>query len=395
MKRTDIQTRDDVLLDRRLIGAHTGRRPGPSVICVGGLHGNEWAGIAAIRRVLIHLETASVDLAGEFIGFAGNLQALAADQRYLSNDLNRVWTEERVEAIRRGLPVPDEGHERSEQCALLAHLDHAVANARGLVCFLDLHTSSAAGEPFICFSDTLRNRAFALPFAAPIILGLEETIDGALSEYMTRQGHISLAVEGGQHGAVTSIDHHEAAIWTALEEAGCLPRGLLPIAEELRHGTREAARHVPPILELISRHSIAPEDQFKMELGYRNFQRVQRDELLATDRHGEIRAPSPARILLPLYQAVGSDGFFLAREVQPVWLRVSRIMRRLHLCRLAPLLPGVSAHPENSDWLRVDPSVARWYAYDIFHLLGYRKKRAEGDHLIVERRRHDLHRNNA
>lgn len=389
MRREEITSRDQLSLEHRLVGTRKGREPGPMVICVGGLHGNEWTGIAAIRRVLAHLDNEEVEMCGDFVGLAGNLQALRANERYLSTDLNRVWTEERVDAIRQGRTPPRDGEESDEQLGLLAYLDDAVARARGPVHFLDLHTSSAPGEPFICFSDTLRNRDFAAHFAAPMILGLEETIDGALSEFMTRQGHVSLAVEGGQHDAVISIDHLEAPIWTALEQAGCIPKGRIKVAVALRAQIERASGHVPPVLELTSRHPIAPEDNFRMEPGYRNFQRVEAGELLATDRGGEIRAASSCRILLPLYQAVGSDGFFLAREVQPMWLTVSKAMRFFRLSKLAPLLPGVARHPAHVDWLRVDPHVARWYAFQIFHLLGYRKKRVEGSLLVVERRRHD------
>jgi succinylglutamate desuccinylase len=37
--------------------------------------------------------------------------------------------------------------------------------------------------------------------------------------------------------------------------------------------------------------------------------------LLARDDGGEIRAPFDGLLLMPLYQAQGSDGFFLGREV--------------------------------------------------------------------------------
>ena len=40
----------------RLIGAHGREGSGPLVICVGGIHGNETAGVVAAGRILAHLE---------------------------------------------------------------------------------------------------------------------------------------------------------------------------------------------------------------------------------------------------------------------------------------------------------------------------------------------------
>ena len=53
-----------------------------------------------------------------------------------------------------------------------------------------------------------------------------------------------------------------------------------------------------------------------MHSGYRSFQRVDAGEVLAAEGEAEIRAPSAARLLMPLYQRAGREGFFLARPVR-------------------------------------------------------------------------------
>jgi len=50
------------------------------------------------------------------------------------------------------------------------------------------------------------------------------------------------------------------------------------------------------------------------------------------------------------------------------------------------LLPGIRKHPERAGVFVVNRRVARWYALQIFHLLGFRRVREEGDELVVERR---------
>jgi hypothetical protein len=49
-------------------------------------------------------------------------------------------------------------------------------------------------------------------------------------------------------------------------------------------------------------------------------------------------------------------------------------------------LPGVRRDRDRPGTLRIDRHVARFYALEIFHLAGYRKKRLEGDQLVVTRR---------
>ena len=69
--------------------------------------------------------------------------------------------------------------------------------ARGQGHLVDLHTTSAAGIPFVLFGDTLAQRRFVSVFPIPNMIGLEEQVDGVLSSYWSRHGCITFAVEGG------------------------------------------------------------------------------------------------------------------------------------------------------------------------------------------------------
>jgi predicted deacylase len=371
---------------RRVIGACGGETPGPLVVCVAGIHGNEPAGVHALRRLFAMLARQRPPLRGRFVGLAGNLGALHAGIRYRDEDLNRVWTPERIDALRRG-EHGTQGPEAREQLELLEALDSELGRAEGPVHFLDLHTTSAAGQPFACIGDTLRNRDFALRLPVPILLGIEEQLDGALLEYLGERGAVTLGFEAGQHAAPSSVEHHEALAGLALAEAGCLDESHLPEAQAWRRHLEAATAGTPRVLEIRHRHPVAPEDGFHMEPGFRNFQRVRRGQLLARDRRGEIRSPESAMVVLPLYQKKGDDGFFLARPVRPLWLRLSRVLRRLGLERLAPLLPGVRRHPTRAEALLVETGVARFLARQVFHLLGYRKLRSEHGCMLVARRR--------
>ena len=102
-----------------------------------------------------------------------------------------------------------------------------------------------------------------------------------------------------------------------------------------------------------------------------------------------VRAPEGGRVLMPLYQEQGEDGFYVVREFEPFWLRVSEVLRRIRAGRFAHWLPGVRKHPDREHVLIVNRKVARWYALEILHLLGYRKQRVRGDVLIVHGHPHE------
>lgn len=374
----------------RCVGSFRGESPGPLLICVGGIHGNEPHGLHAARAVLRELERIHPPFRGEFIAFAGNLQALSERRRFVEKDLNRQWVPERIEAIRSGREIGSEGPEDREQRELLDAIQSTLSRAGTRAYFIDLHTSSADGPPFLSVGDTLRNRAFASHFPLPAVLGLEEQIDGPLLEFVSDLGHVTLGVEGGQHGLEASVANLESVLWLALHAAGNLEVADLPSHASHRERLEQARAGLPRTLEVYYRHSVLPEDRFRMRPGYRNLQHVSEGEVIADDRTGPIRTREAGCLLLPLYQGQGNDGFFLAREVKRLGRTLSAGLRWLGLPALAHWLPGVRRHPGVENVLLVNTRVARLYPLELFHLLGYRKRRRQGDWLVVSRRRHDL-----
>ncbi|HSM14698.1 MAG TPA: succinylglutamate desuccinylase/aspartoacylase family protein, partial [Thermoanaerobaculia bacterium] len=83
----------------RRLGDHEGSRPGPTVVAIGAMHGNEPAGAAAIRAVLERLRAERLPLAGRFVGLVGNRRALAVGSRFLDRDLNRRWSEAALDEL--------------------------------------------------------------------------------------------------------------------------------------------------------------------------------------------------------------------------------------------------------------------------------------------------------
>jgi len=112
--------------------------------------------------------------------------------------------------------------------------------------------------------------------------------------------------------------------------------------------------------------------------------------VLAQDRTGEIKACETGLILMPLYQALGNDGFFLVREVKRFWLKLSALLRKLKVGHYIHLLPGVRRDPLNENFLIVNTRIARILPLQVFHLLGFRRLRWTDKYLVVSRRAYDL-----
>lgn len=378
----------DLDLAQREIGRVGDDRRGATLVAVCGIHGNERAGVTAARRVIARLAKGDVPIDGQLVAFAGNLGAMREGKRYRLRDLNRVWSEAQVDALQsRAAAGVELDVEEQEQLELLTAIGTIVrdASARGPVYLVDLHTTSAPGIPFVLFGDTLAQRAFVSSLPLPIIMGLEEQVDGVLSAYWTRQGCVTFAVEGGQHDDPGSIDNLEAVLLLAAEAAGLFPAG--SVAEtRAAHALLESRRGtLPRVMEVVSRHAILPEDAFKMEPGFKNLDHAKVDQLLARDRSGEIRAPSDGLVMLPLYQGQGDDGFFWGRAVSRARLRASAKLRQLRLDRFLDLLPGVARDAAHPTRFVVDRTIAKLYPLGVFHMLGYRRIRERGAELTVER----------
>src|SRR5262245_9278287 len=177
---------------RRELGTRDCGVAGPTLVVLAGIHGNEPAGVLAVQRVLGRLQEQDLALRGRIVALCGNLGALRRGVRYQHRDLNRQWLPEAVAALQ--LRDPAQGSEEDvEQRELVAAFERAEQSARGPVVFVDLHSSSADGPPFVCFADTIDNRRTALCTGVPGILGIEETIDGASLEWWSHRGIVAMA----------------------------------------------------------------------------------------------------------------------------------------------------------------------------------------------------------
>ena len=368
----------------RFIGQIKGGLPGPTLIFIGGVHGNEPSGVFALYEVLDSLKAKKERLCGNIYAISGNLPALEKGIRYQKEDLNRIWNLERIEET---FSKKDsvEHSEIKEASELYECIDTILKKESGPFYFIDLHTTSSPTEPFITVNDNLLNRKFTRQYPVPLLVGIEEFLEGTFLNYINDMGYVAFGFESGQHDALAAIENHIAFVYLSLVFAGSLSKSETAFEKHYKL-LNETTHHLAPCYEIVYHYKIGQNEQFKMLPGFKNFEPLNKGLPLAISDKGSVEVPQTGNIFMPLYQRKGNDGFFIIRPVPTVFLRLSAILRKLHIDYLLPFLPGISWASKKRDALLVDLKIARFFAKKFFHLLGYRNRQL-GDTKITIRNR--------
>lgn len=364
---------------QRVIYKGKGDQATPSVIIIGGIHGNEKAGIYALHEVVKLIEKKNIKFHGNIYFLTGNINALHKNIRFQEKDLNRVWTSENIQKLKNSSTNNDAEYQEQQQ--LYDVIKQILLEDQGPFYFIDLHTTSSETTPFITISDSLNNRKFASNFCVPIVLGIEEYLDGPLLTYINEFGHVALGFEAGQHDDQKSVENCIAFIWLSLEVSGCLD------AEQIKDHLGEfksllcSRTKTNDFYEIDYRYVINDDEEFRMLDGFVNFDKISIGQKLAITDAKQISSVMDGNIFMPLYQNQGEDGFFIITQISKFWLRLSIFVRKLKLDNILRILPGIRRDRANPWVLIVNPRTASFLTTEIFHLFGYRKQVIKDDKL--------------
>ncbi|MFT3818950.1 MAG: succinylglutamate desuccinylase/aspartoacylase family protein [Rubrivivax sp.] len=316
----------DDALDRHMLRLHQfhGLRPGPRLLVLGAVHGNEVAGMLGIRRVVEALDRGELRITRGCVSFVPVTNPLA-------HELGRRMGERNLNRNLRPSAVPQDFEDRIANvlCPLLDAHD----------ALLDLHSFQGQGEAFVMIGPP-DNRGALEPFGHAADeerlarhLGVRRIVDGWLSvyeagvarrraraqrigtaldadpnygvgttEYMRSRGGWAMTLECGQHADPHAPDVAERAIRQALALLGLAELPLQP-----PRGDHEVLR----LVEVTDR--LHAEDRFVRE--WASFDAVQAGEPIAVRHDGHIvAAPADGRIVFPNAVAEpGHEWFYFAK----------------------------------------------------------------------------------
>ena len=303
------------LVSPRRILADFGPHDGSLLLVTCLIHGNEPAGEKAVQEVLSHLPVDS--LRCRLVVLRGNLAAVQKGVRCLDRDLNRLFpTINPPEGDLESEAVADHA-ERDELKSLILELTEEHDEKPRY--FLDLHTTSSETIPYLSLPSASEDcREFAAELPLHRVAGFAQHVAGSVDRYLHERGFLGFACEGGQHESPESVRSMAALLWLMLNEIGGFPDD--PDGDvKLGLATSEAvlAEKIdgpPKYFTIVYRHVLRGNEEFVMKPGFSNFEVVRKGDLLAHEREGEIRAPRDGRLLMPLYQKSGNDGFFIVSE---------------------------------------------------------------------------------
>jgi predicted deacylase len=291
-----------------------GPGPGPRLVVLGAVHGNETCGTRAIERVLRELAAGGWRIAAGHVTFVPVTNRLAYERGTRSGDrnLNRHLAPTAT-------PVDNEDRIANELCPLLAAHD----------VLLDLHSFRSSGPPFVMVGPE-DNQGGLQPFAQAAReealasrLGVQRALDGWLetyatgatrrggsaaygmgtTEYMRAAGGCALTLECGQHEDPQAPEVAYRAIVNTLAHLRLVDAPDPPPVPSLE-GLR--------LREVVDRSH--PGDTFAQR--WKSFDAVRAGQRVAT-RHdgGEVVAPADGYIVFPDESAApGAEWFYFAQR---------------------------------------------------------------------------------
>ncbi len=257
-----------------------GKEPGPKVVILGGVHGNEVCGVEAIRRLKESLEIKK----GELRMIIANLKAFEKNVRYTEENLNRCFMDDKK---------PTSSYEEKLAKEIMVHLRWADIS-------LDLHASNTKNtQPFVISRDNRLEYAKMLPVET-IVTGFEKFYSGDSDWYMESKGKVGIGVECGYLGDPASTEVAVECIKGYLQGIGLI----------------EGEPKVMERKEFDLFFQYHNKDEFVLAKDFSDFSSVSRDEIIGHDGDKEVKADKDCFIIFARNRKAGyGEAFCLLEKV--------------------------------------------------------------------------------
>ncbi|MFA4815077.1 MAG: succinylglutamate desuccinylase/aspartoacylase family protein [Candidatus Gracilibacteria bacterium] len=253
--------------------------PGPCVVIIGSLHGNEKVGKEVIDRLLIELPKHKIH--GEIFLILGNPKAYSRNLRFVDCDLNRLF----------GLHFEDlksKKHLNYEEKRAL-EIAPILEKANYL---LDIHSTVKPSMPFVYIENTKSHRELAKIFKTKYVISPVKgfkpyTLSSSTDNFVDRNKGMGLTYESGWHEETLRTKEVLLKVRIFLKTIGSTFLHLKPTSATSK------AKHL-----FIYKELKAKTEHFNFEKDFKNFDSVSSGEQIAQDK-GVILADRNAFIVFP------------------------------------------------------------------------------------------------
>lgn len=264
-----------------------GNSPGPTLVILGGVHGNEICGIQLIDLLKgLHIER------GRLILAYGNPRAIGERTRLTAENLNRMFLpDDQLSSFQR---ISYE-YERSRQ--LMPFLDQADV-------LLDVHSSNTLESiPFVIAEQPGAAVASVLPVHIRCF-GFDAMHPGSTDGYMNRRSRIGICLECGSNDAPDAFERAR--------------RGSFALMSYLQMISSQEGSVTFSSQTVFQAYSIykTRTEHFSLRRPYADFAPIKRGEIMADDGDHPVYSEFDQHIIFarPQLKKRGEDGFVLLKQ---------------------------------------------------------------------------------
>lgn len=278
--------------------------PGPTLVIGSAIHGNEPAGVEASLKLLEHLNQGKSQLSrGKLVFILGNPNAFAKNERYLEQNLNRLFNPNN--------PPKNSSVEYLRALEIMDYIGNIRNNLRGIY---DLHSVSI-GDFTVLIREKNRREcetANSLPKSFKFHFHYENAhLDGIFSDLAPLMGQTGLSFELGNHSS--SAASHRALNYLLLT----LQKNGMEIVGEPIDFEKD---HTPINSDMFHYETIAkivPSEGFKWAVEPSTNLALKKGEIYAISDSKEYVAPQDCYLVMPTPSPRADDadaGFLCIKE---------------------------------------------------------------------------------
>jgi succinylglutamate desuccinylase len=258
-----------------------GKKKGPSVALMGGVHGDEKMGICIID--ILKKELPHQEIHGEIFLIVGNPEACEKGVRFLDDDMNRLFQEEILHYIQ-NLPPHQRNREQKRILEILPILQKTDI-------LLDIHSTISPSVPFVFVENTKRHISLAHILGVQYIVSNGEhapkDMKSCADNFVDRCGGVGITYESGWQKDTANV----AEVLKNTKRFFCSV-GSAFHGESLSFTPQKKTKHI-----FLHTSLIPKEHSFRFQRIFRNFDFLPKGSIFATCGGEDILAEKDSYLL--------------------------------------------------------------------------------------------------